>query len=373
MKTIGINHASKFIPLFIKHLDDNFGVIGNQQEISFSQVANTSVFSFILSLLFGKNVLDQMGLCNYEAKDGSIKQMKLYDCMMTMSDDMTSESLALYNVIFPELVDYNLGRENRRNERNNKEIGRVLNEFIAQSTEKNSVYAQVIDELKDTPQEQILSDCISLLIGGHETTFMSFTSAVYCLKKYPEVMTKLMKEIQTVVLEGGKISPNDFLQNFNHEKLDEMEYLTMFIKEVLRLHPSASRSLGYKTLRPLKIKDVMIPKGEILAFDVIGSLVSPKQWKDPMNFIPERFDPTSEYFKTPSGKNRHPLSYIPFTFGSRTCPGRSLAMLELKVAIVYFMLKFEYQIEEDFLQNPDVTFSIYSPFELHMKINNVKC
>mmetsp|Transcript_11994 Transcript_11994/g.12003 ORF Transcript_11994/g.12003 Transcript_11994/m.12003 type:complete len:102 (-) Transcript_11994:83-388(-) len=101
---------------------------------------------------------------------------------MTMSDDMTSESLQLYNVLFPELIDYNLGTENRRNERNNKEIGRVLNEFIDQSKETNSVYAQVIRELKNEPQQQILSDCISLLIGGHETTFMSFSSAVYCLK-----------------------------------------------------------------------------------------------------------------------------------------------------------------------------------------------
>lgn len=48
-------------------------------------------------------------------------------------------------------------------------------------------------------------------------------------------------------------------------------------------------------------------------------------------------------------------------------------MLELKVAVIYFLLKFEYEIEPKFLENPDVTFSIYSPFELHMKITDVKC
>jgi len=48
-------------------------------------------------------------------------------------------------------------------------------------------------------------------------------------------------------------------------------------------------------------------------------------------------------------------------------------MLELKVALIYFLLKFEYEIDQDFLDNPDVTFSIYSPFELKMKVTEVKC
>ena len=48
-------------------------------------------------------------------------------------------------------------------------------------------------------------------------------------------------------------------------------------------------------------------------------------------------------------------------------------MLELKIAVIYFVLKFEYEIDEDFLANPDVTFSIYSPFELKLKITKVKC
>lgn len=87
------------------------------------------------------------------------------------------------------------------------------------------------------------------------------------------------------------------------------------------------RSLGYKALRSFKLKGVLIPKGEILCFNILASHYSRDQWKDPMEFKPERFDPSSDYFTTPKGKNRHPLSYIPFTFGSRTCPGRSLGKL----------------------------------------------
>jgi cytochrome P450 len=41
-----------------------------------------------------------------------------------------------------------------------------------------------------------------------------------------------------------------------------MEYLSNFVKEVLRFTPPAARSLGYKTLQQTTMSDgVMIPKG----------------------------------------------------------------------------------------------------------------
>jgi len=144
---------------------------------------------------------------------------------------MTSTALKVKNILFPQLIDYNIGRENRRNERNNKEITRVLKEYLATSKDTNSVYEQTIKAL-DVDPENIFADCIALLIGGHETTFLSFTSAVYSLKKNPECLKILMKEIEDNIIEGGKISADEFLKSFDHQKLDEMEYLTMFIKEV---------------------------------------------------------------------------------------------------------------------------------------------
>ena len=157
--------------------------------------------------------------------------MKLHECMMSISDDLTSESIKLYNMLFPEFIQFGIGKENRRNDRNNNEIARVLREFVVQSNDNTSVYKQAIAALDSDP-EDIFSDCSALLIGGHETTFMSFTSALYSLKKHPECMKLLMRDINDNISEGGKISPEQFLKDFDPHKLDEMEYLTMVIKEV---------------------------------------------------------------------------------------------------------------------------------------------
>ena len=50
-----------------------------------------------------------------------------------------------------------------------------------------------------------------------------------------------------------------------------------------------------------------------------------EQWIYPESYIPERFDPTSQYYLTPSGKKRHPMSYGPFLGGKRVCIGKTFA------------------------------------------------
>lgn len=53
--------------------------------------------------------------------------------------------------------------------------------------------------------------------------------------------------------------------------------------------------------------------------------MNPEQWGEPEKYIPERFDPASPYFLTPSGKRRHPMSYGPFLGGKRVCLGKTFA------------------------------------------------
>ena len=232
MKTIGINHSSRFIPFFLKCLTNNFGLLEEGEKINFSHTSNTTVFSFILTILFGKDTEQELGMCNYEHKDGRIERMKLQKTMMTLGSSLMSESIQLYNILFPQLIHWNLGKENRRNLRNNNELVRVLKEFLAQSTDTTSVYQQVLAELKIDPEE-VFTICIGFLTGGHETTYKAWSSAIYCLKKYPNCLKLLMEDIQANLNIEGQYKAEDLLKDFDPQKLDEMDYLSMFLKEVL--------------------------------------------------------------------------------------------------------------------------------------------
>jgi cytochrome P450 len=69
----------------------------------------------------------------------------------------------------------------------------------------------------------------------------------------------------------------------------------------------------------------------------------PEQWIEPLKFIPERFDPESKYFLTPSGKKRHPMSYIPFFGGKRACLGKAFAELAGRIVGPTLLWKFDFE------------------------------
>lgn len=290
---------------------------------------------------------------------------------MKISHDCSFAAMTPMNTIFPWLVHYNIGSENRRNTKNSDEFERVIKDVCEKSEDPNSVYNQVLSTGK-IDKEMVYKDVMAILFGGHETTSKSLCNAMRHLKKHPNVEAKLRKELNEVLLENGKYSVKDLESIICNEKLDQLEYLTCFVKEVLRHDPPAVRSLGYKVKKSFKVNDLLIPKGEIILFNLYAAQYDEKQWKDPMKFIPERFDPTSEYFTTPEGKTRHPLSFCPFTFGTRTCPGRALGLMEMKILVIYFMLAIDYEIDEATLEDPNVSYAILSPFTLNIKVTDVK-
>lgn len=212
---------------------------------------------------------------------------------------------------------------------------------------------------------------MAILFGGHETTSKSFCTALLKVKQHPEIGQKLKKELDEILLENGKYSVKDLDKIITMENLDKLDYLTCFIKECLRHDPPAGRSLGYKAKAAFKVKEILIPKNQIIVFNIFAAHYNEKQWINPMEFIPERFDSTSEYYLTPDGKQRHPLSYCPFTFGTRTCPGKALGLMEFKILVIYFMLAIDYEIESKIVDDPDVIFAIMSDFTLDIKVTKI--
>ena len=77
-----------------------------------------------------------------------------------------------------------------------------------------------------------------------------------------------------------------------------------------------------------------------------GQHFTPQEWHDPLRFLPERFDPESEYFTNPkTGKARDSYAYIPFSIGVRSWPGQTLARLVQKSisSILYCQYGLHYQ------------------------------
>jgi cytochrome P450 (family 4 subfamily F) len=64
-----------------------------------------------------------------------------------------------------------------------------------------------------------------------------------------------------------------------------------------------------------------IPKGLKIVVGIKALHNDPSVWRGPKSFIPERFDPNSEYYLKPDGTKRDPMSFLPFSAGARNCIG----------------------------------------------------
>lgn len=193
-------------------------------------------------------------------------------------------------------------------------------------------------------ENEILANSIVFLIAGYDTTANTLAFAVYTLATHSDIQDKLIDEIDREV---GKNPPT-------YDSLPTMQYLDMFLSEVLRLYAAAVR-INRATKEDITINGIFIPKGTDVSIPISALHRDPKYWPDPEKFDPERF--------TEENKAKRPqFAYLPFGLGPRVCIGMRLAVSEAKLAIVAMLQNFRFHscekteipitIEKGFLTRP---------------------
>ena len=213
-------------------------------------------------------------------------------------------------------------------------------------------------------------DMITVYIAGYDPTSHALVSIIFNIKKNKSVYTNIQEELK-----------NNFILNKNsnlnekekvRQMIDSLDFLSMTIKESLRHSNPAFFSLGYKAIENVTIWGVPIPKGATIFQCLHAIHYDPQEWKDPMKFIPERFDPESEYFTPPKAGNFNQrnisTNYIPFSTGLRKWPGMNLAMLELKLITAKFISTFAYELDPQQEQNEYIRFTLRSQHKWKIKI-----
>lgn len=199
--------------------------------------------------------------------------------------------------------------------------------------------------------QQLLQESLILFIAGHETASNILSWTTYLLDQHPACIQKI-KEEAARKLNGQKPSFNDLMQ---------LEYLSQTIDECLRLYPP-SWIYDRVALEDDHIKGFDIPKGARVIPFVYGLHHSPKLWKDPEVFRPERF--TKE-----ARKNRHNFAHMPFGAGPRMCIGRNFALMEMKMIILKMLDRYDFTLlkNQKISMLPAVTLKPKNPIQFHFK------
>ncbi|XP_068837616.1 cytochrome P450 4F3 isoform X2 [Capricornis sumatraensis] len=181
---------------------------------------------------------------------------------------------------------------------------------------------------KGLSDEDIRAEADTFMFEGHDTTASGLSWILYNLAKHPEYQERCRQEVQELLKDREP-------KNIEWDDLAQLPFLTMCIKESLRLHPPVtviSRRCTQDTVLP---DGRVIPKGVICLISIFGTHHNPSVWPDPEVFDPFRFDPENI-------KGRSPVAFVPFSAGPRNCIGQTFAMTEMKVVLALTLLRFRF-------------------------------
>lgn len=170
--------------------------------------------------------------------------------------------------------------------------------------------------------KEVGDEILTFLLAGHETTANALTWFMYETCRNPGVMTLLQEEVASIT----NIEPTA-------DDLTTLKYMTMCMKEILRLYPPASE-FSRRAPKDFTLGGVHIPEDTTIQFTTYAIHHDPLLWDDPESFDPERFGDNGKPYDT--------FSYIPFSLGERNCIGQNFFWLEIKVFLLYMIRSFEW-------------------------------
>ena len=180
----------------------------------------------------------------------------------------------------------------------------------------------------DTSDESLFGSIITMLLAGEDTTAYTLCWIIYYLSIYPDLLAALRLELKEGIKEHEKP---------DREELDKLPLMDAIIQETMRLKPVAP--LLYLTcLQDTQIDDVIIPRGNSLITLNEYAGKRNRWFNDAETFNPQRW-------LNPEQHQPHsPEVLIPFGSGPRFCPGRQLALMEIKASIAMICHCFDWQL-----------------------------
>nr|XP_023481118.1 docosahexaenoic acid omega-hydroxylase CYP4F3 isoform X1 [Equus caballus]XP_023481119.1 docosahexaenoic acid omega-hydroxylase CYP4F3 isoform X1 [Equus caballus]XP_023481121.1 docosahexaenoic acid omega-hydroxylase CYP4F3 isoform X1 [Equus caballus]XP_023481123.1 docosahexaenoic acid omega-hydroxylase CYP4F3 isoform X1 [Equus caballus] len=179
---------------------------------------------------------------------------------------------------------------------------------------------------KELSDEDIRAEADTFMFRGHDTTASGLAWVLYNLARHPEHQERCRQEVRELLRDREP-------KEIKWDDLAQLPFLTMCIKESLRLHPPVAAISRCCTQDVVLPDGRVIPKGNMCVISIFGIHHNPSVWQDPEVYDPFRFNPENP-------QKRSPLAFIPFSAGPRNCIGQTFAMTEMKVVLALTLLRF---------------------------------
>ena len=202
----------------------------------------------------------------------------------------------------------------------------------------------------------VAGNVLTMLLAGEDTTANTLAWMIWLLSRNPAALERARSEVHSVL--GAERMPS------RYDELGSLPFVEACANETMRLKPVAPIII-LEAIRDMVVGGVEIPAGQLVMCLMRPPAVDEKYFPDPQKFDPARWlEPTA---KSASSAKRVAM---PFGAGPRLCPGRYLAMLEMKMVIAMLLAGFELESvgTEDGAEPRELMAFTMQPVGLRMKL-----
>ncbi|KAD6119218.1 hypothetical protein E3N88_10489 [Mikania micrantha] len=174
----------------------------------------------------------------------------------------------------------------------------------------------------------IKSTCMGMILAGY-TTAETVNWAISLLLNHPDVLKKLQHEIDNHVGKDRQVDEAD---------IKNLVFLEAIIKETLRLYPAGPLLAPREAREDCTVAGYNVKAGTRLIVNVWKIQHDKRVWSDPLDFQPERFMGLDHQHIDLKGNH---FVLLPFGSGRRSCPGSTLALLEIHLTLARLVHSFD--------------------------------
>jgi len=175
--------------------------------------------------------------------------------------------------------------------------------------------------------DDVVGNVFTMLLAGEDTTATSLSWMVYLMSRNPHTLQRARQEVDTLLGD---------LEDWTADDLGKLDYLEACIHESMRIKPVGPFNV-VQALKDTVVGDVQIRAGTSVVMVMRHDTLSDNIFPQAQRFMPERWlDEVTQL--APHHAKRVSM---PFGAGPRICPGRYLALLEIKLVVAMLLQHFD--------------------------------
>jgi cytochrome P450 len=166
----------------------------------------------------------------------------------------------------------------------------------------------------------VAGNVLTMLLAGEDTTANTLAWMIYLLHRHPQALARAREEV------GGR-------RIENYEQAAALPFVEACINETMRLKPVAP-ILMLQSTRDTVVADIEVPARTLLMCLMRAGATDERRFPDAQAFDPAR------WLSGTSATSPKRVA-MPFGAGPRLCPGRYLALLEMKMVMAMLLAEFD--------------------------------